>query len=59
LDWTIVRPGGLTNGPATGRYRAGLDPKISAGQVSRADVAAFVLKQLTDLTYLHRAPAIT
>ena len=59
LDWTIVRPGGLTNGPATGRYRAGLDPKISAGQVSRADVAAFVLAQLTDLTYLHRAPAIT
>lgn len=59
LDWTIVRPGGLTNGPATGRYRAGLDPKISAGQVSRADVAAFVLAQLSDLTYLHRAPAIT
>lgn len=59
LDWTIVRPGGLTNGPATGRYQSGLDPKISAGQVSRADVAAFVLKQLTDSTYLHQAPAIS
>ncbi len=59
LDWTIVRPGGLTDGPATGRYRAGLDPKIVAGQVSRADVAAFVLQQLTDNTYLHKAPAIT
>lgn len=59
LDWTIVRPGGLTNGPATGQYKAGLDPKITAGQVARADVAAFVLQQLTDDTYLHKAPAIS
>lgn len=59
LDWTIVRPGGLTDGPATGSYQSGLDPKIGAGQVSRADVAAFVLKQLTDLTYLHKTPAIS
>lgn len=59
LDWTIVRPGGLTDGPATGRYKAGLDPKIVAGQVSRADVAAFVLQQLTDDIYLRKAPAIT
>jgi putative NADH-flavin reductase len=59
LDWIIVRPGGLTDGSATGQYQAGLDPKISAGQVSRADVAAFVLQQLTDDTYLRQAPAIT
>lgn len=59
LDWTIVRPGGLTNGPATGQYKSGLDPKIGAGQVARADVAAFVLQQLTDGTYLHQAPAIS
>ena len=59
LAWTIVRPGGLTNGTATGQYKSGLDPKISAGQVSRAEVAAFVLQQLTDDTYLRQAPAIT
>lgn len=59
LDWTIVRPGGLTDGPATGQFKSGLDPKIVAGQVSRADVAAFVLRQLTDDTYLHKTPAIT
>lgn len=59
LDWTIVRPGGLTNGPRTGSYRSGLDPKISAGQVSRADVAAFTLRQLDDTAFLHQAPAIT
>jgi putative NADH-flavin reductase len=58
LDWTIVRPGGLTDGPQTGSYKSGTDPKITAGQVSRADVADFVLKQLTDATYLHKAPAV-
>jgi putative NADH-flavin reductase len=59
LDWTIVRPGGLTDGPRTGQYRYGLDPKLVAGQVSRADVAEFVLKQLTDTQFLRKAPAIT
>jgi putative NADH-flavin reductase len=57
LDWTIIRPGGLTDGPATGDYRVG--PKLTAAQVSRADVAAFVLTQLTDRQYLHQAIAIT
>jgi putative NADH-flavin reductase len=59
LDWTIIRPGGLTDGPATGAYTAGTDPSITAGQVARADVAAFVLKQLDDRQYVHAAPAIT
>lgn len=59
LDWIIVRPGGLTDGPATGQYRAGVDPTITAGQVARADVAAFVLQQMTDDTYLRQTPAIT
>lgn len=59
LDWTIVRPGGLTDGPATGQFASGLDPKIVAGQVARADVAAFLLQQFDDTTYLHEAPAIT
>ncbi len=59
LDWIIVRPGGLSDGPATGQYQSGLDPKIMAGQVSRADVAGFVLQQLDDDTFLHEAPAIS
>lgn len=59
LDWTIVRPGGLTNGPATGTYAFGMDKSLVAGQVARADVAEFVLRQLTDDTYLRQAPAIT
>jgi uncharacterized protein YbjT (DUF2867 family) len=57
LDWTIIRPGGLTDGPATGAYRAGLEHTIG-GQVSRADVAAFALAQLTSDEYLRKTPAI-
>lgn len=59
LDWVIVRPGGLIDGPPTGQYRHGLDKSIIAGQVRRSDVAAFVLQQLTDDTYLRQTPAIT
>lgn len=57
LDWTIIRPGGLTDGPATGVYRAGLDGTIG-GQVARADVAAFALAQLTSNEYMRQTPAI-
>ena len=59
LDWTIVRPAGLTNGPRTGTYRYGTDPSLKAGQVSRADVADFVLRQLGDTAFLHQTPAVT
>ncbi|HYM57250.1 MAG TPA: SDR family oxidoreductase [Solirubrobacteraceae bacterium] len=38
LDWTIVRPGSLTDDAGTGRIRAGED--IGNGQIPRADVAA-------------------
>lgn len=59
LDWTIVRPGGLTDGPRTGHYHAGTGKDIRATRISRADVADFVLAQLDDATYLHRAPAVS
>lgn len=59
LDWVIVRPSGLSNGPQTSSYQAGADPTIEANQISRADVAEFVLQQLTDDTFLQQKPAIT
>jgi putative NADH-flavin reductase len=59
LDWTIVRPGGLTDGPATGEYRSGMDHSIKATRISRADVAAFILEQLADDRYLRMTPAIS
>jgi uncharacterized protein YbjT (DUF2867 family) len=39
LDWTILRPGGLTDAPATGRIRLAPAP-VPAGRIPRADVAA-------------------
>lgn len=40
LDYTIVRPGRLTNEPATGRVRLG--DGVGRGEISREDVAAVV-----------------
>lgn len=61
LDWVIVRPGRLTHGPETGKYLnwVGQNPSIAKGVVSRADVAGFMLKQLTEDTYLRKAVAIS
>ncbi|MFE3446842.1 NAD(P)-dependent oxidoreductase [Nocardia sp. NPDC059180] len=61
LDWTIVRPSAFTDGPATGSYRRGF-PATETGlalKISRADIADFMLEQLIDRTYVHRAAAIS
>jgi putative NADH-flavin reductase len=60
LDWVIVRPGILTNGRKRGVYRHGenVGSYIVPGRISRADVADFMLNQLTDDTYLHKAPGL-
>lgn len=59
LDWTIVRPGVLTNGRRTGRYRV-LDKPATwrNGVISRADVADFLVRQIGDLTCLRKAPVL-
>jgi putative NADH-flavin reductase len=47
LDWTIVHPPLLTNGPVTGRYVAAQAPKLSGlPKISRADVAHFMVRSL-------------
>jgi putative NADH-flavin reductase len=60
IDWVIVRPATLTNGPAQGDYRHGfkVGSYIWPGRISRADVAAFMLKQFNDDRYTGRAPGI-
>ena len=58
--WTIVRPAALSNGPRTGRYRLGTDLRLRVtATIARADLAAGLLRQLTDTTYLRQTPAIT
>lgn len=45
LDWTIVRPGILTKGAHTGKYRVLADPaEWRNGMISRADVADYLVK---------------
>ena len=59
LDWTIVRPGLLTNGPATGTYQVLVEPTSwRAGTISRADVAGFLAKQVSDRTYFGKTPEL-
>lgn len=59
-DWTIVRPGFLTNGPVTGNYRAFTDlTGVTAGRISRADVAHFILAELATSHYLRQTPLLT
>ena len=59
-DWIIVRPGVLRNGDARGNYRHG--PEVGnyfwPAPVARADVADFMLKQLTDDAYVGAVPGI-
>jgi putative NADH-flavin reductase len=55
LDYTIVRPPRLTDGPATGTYRVLPDALPSSSRhISRADVADFMLQQLTDPRFHRR-----
>ncbi len=55
LDYTVVRPPRLTNGPYTGRYRIEADGLPRAGKsIARADVADFMLKQLSDPKFVRR-----
>ena len=59
LDWTLVRPGVLTNGRRTGRYRVLVEPaQWRNGLISRADVADFLVKQVDDESFLRKGPVI-
>lgn len=46
LDWTVLRPGRLTDDPGTGLVR--LEPAVGRGQVPRDDVAAVVVALLDE-----------
>ena len=60
LDWIIVRPSVLTNKSGTGDTRATTDlTGIAGGQIARADVATFVVAQVSGSDWLHRTPLIT
>ena len=59
LDWTVVRPPLLTNGPRRGRYREAVGSVLPRGMwLSRADLAEALLQMLEDGTHLHESVSV-
>jgi putative NADH-flavin reductase len=58
LEWTILRPTRLSDGEATGRYVAGPEPPAS-GVVTRADVAAAMLRAVEERLWIREALTVT
>ncbi len=61
LNWTIVRPAAFTNGELTGKYQHGfpvMEKKLKL-KISRADLADFMLRQLTTEQYRQRAAGLS
>lgn len=59
LDWTIVRPAGLTDGPQTNSVQ--IIAPVSGRHVrriARADVAGFILNQLTNTDFYQKIVGI-
>lgn len=60
VDWTIVRPGNLTNGKKTKNYKHGFSSSEKVKlKISRADVAHFMLQQIESDKYMHRKVALS
>lgn len=61
LEWTIVRPTGLTSGAPSGRWRTAEtrgDARLR-GSIARRDLAAFLLEILADRSTIGRAIGIS
>jgi putative NADH-flavin reductase len=56
LDWTIIKPGRLSNGKRKVSYKTGEELKISAfSSISRRGLADFILKILEDEKFFRRS----
>ncbi len=59
LDWTLVYPVVLTNTPATGKYIAAETLTMKGlPKMSRADVATFMLNQLSDNRFIKKGTSL-
>jgi len=59
LDWTIVRFPRLLDGAFTGKYRVGYLGEDAGWQISRADGADFVLKELMEGKWVRKSPVVS
>jgi len=59
LDWTIARPGILTNSQRTGKYQVLVEPSSwRQGLISRADVGHYLVTAAEEGSHIHKTPAI-
>ena len=59
LDYTLVRPPRLTDGPESGRIQHDLTLKLGpTSSISRADLAAFLLEIAVEGRYIREAPMV-
>ncbi|QDP95451.1 NAD-dependent epimerase/dehydratase family protein [Microlunatus elymi] len=59
LDWTVVRAPRLTEKPGSGRYRVGWVGVDASTQLSRDDLADFILTQVDDRTFVGQLPFVS
>lgn len=59
LDWTIIRPSGLTEKPRTGVYDVGENIPAKTSKIARADVADMILKELEQNALIGKSVTIT
>lgn len=59
LDWTIIRPSGLTDEPQTGVYEIGENILAKTSKIARSDVADLILKELEQNEFINKAITIT
>jgi len=59
LEWTIVRPSGLTEKPLTGVYEVGENISAKTSQIARADVADMILKELEQNVLIGKSVTIS
>jgi len=59
LEWTVIRFPRLMDGEHTRKYQVGFVGKDSGTQLSRADGADFVLKELTEKKWLKKLPLMS
>lgn len=58
LDWTLVRPPRLTNGPATGRLEHHAHRSTTSTKITRADLATFLVTAAEQGLYIRQAPFV-
>jgi putative NADH-flavin reductase len=58
LDWTLVRPPRLIDGPATGSVDHGAHTSLQSTKVTRADLAAFIVDLVESPDYVRQAPFV-